>query len=125
MGGGWETRRKRVPGHDWIVVALGRPGRPRRVEVDTNHFKGNFPESVSLEGCSLRGAAADSFDPGCDLQAWPGASVAWKTLLPRTKVRAHTRHMFALRAAPAVTHVRLRAYPDGGVSRLRVWSEPA
>lgn len=125
MGGGWETRRKRVPGHDWIVVALGRAGRPRRVEVDTNHFKGNFPESVSLEGCAFKGRAeADAFDPGCDVQAWPGASVAWKPLLPRTKVRAHTRHFFSLKAAPAVTHVRLRAYPDGGVSRLRVWAEP-
>ncbi|TPW21461.1 MAG: allantoicase [Elusimicrobia bacterium] len=126
MGGGWETRRKRVPGHDWIVVALGRAGRPRRVEVDTNHFKGNFPESVSLEGCSFKGRAeADAFDLGCDLQAWPGAAVAWKPLLPRTKVRAHTRHMFALKGALAVTHVRLRAYTDGGVSRLRVWAEPA
>lgn len=126
MGEGWETRRRRAPGHDWIVVALGRAGRPRRVEVDTNHFKGNFPESVSLEGAFLRGGAeADAFDAGCDAQRVPGAGPAWKPLLPRTKVRASARHFFALEGAPAVTHVRLNAFPDGGVSRLRVHCEAA
>ncbi len=56
MSDGWETKRRRGPGHDWAVVKLGARGRVRRVEVDTAHFKGNFPESCSLEACDARGA---------------------------------------------------------------------
>ncbi len=122
MGGGWETRRKRVPGHDWIVVALGAAGSVGRVEVDTNHFKGNFPDSCWLEGCRVPAgrAAAPDFHRDADLR--------WTEILPRAKLRAHTRHLFSreLRSGRAVfTHVRLNIHPDGGVSRLRVWGTPA
>src|ERR1700692_2272204 len=54
---GWETRRRRSPGHDWCVVRLGVPGVVRGVVVDTAHFKGNYPESFRLEGCSARAHA--------------------------------------------------------------------
>ncbi len=57
MHDGWETRRRRGPGHDWCIVRLGAPGTIRRVEVDTSHFKGNFPESCSLEVCTRRAAS--------------------------------------------------------------------
>ncbi|MBI3298464.1 MAG: allantoicase [Elusimicrobia bacterium] len=129
MGGGWETRRKRVPGHDWIVVALGRAGKLRRVEVDTDHYKGNFPESCSIDGVRLPGpAAADAFDLGCDVQRAKGPGLAWTEVLPRTRLKAHTRHRFdrQLRnAAKAYSHLRLNIFPDGGVSRLRVFADPA
>ena len=59
MGDGWETRRRRGPGHDWAIVRLGAPGLLTRVEIDTNHFKGNYPDSASLEGCL---ADADSLE---------------------------------------------------------------
>jgi allantoicase len=110
MGGGWETRRKRQPGYDWLVVKLGARGVPEVVEVDTNHFKGNFPDRCSLEGIEAPSASITELI----------AERAWLPLLPETSLAAHTRHFFDLKGAP-VTHVRLNIFPDGGVSRLRVW----
>lgn len=115
MGDGWESRRRRGPGHDWAVLRLGRAGALLRAEIDTTHFKGNFPESCSLEGCSAP-------DAGNDLDALERAG--WRELLPRTKLEAHTRHTFALREAGPVTHARLHIYPDGGVARLRLYGAP-
>jgi len=40
---GWESRRRRTPGHDWCVVQLGLRGIIREVDIDTNHFLGNHP----------------------------------------------------------------------------------
>jgi allantoicase len=109
MGDGWETRRRRGPGHDWAIVRLGTPGALTRVEIDTNHFKGNYPESASLEGC---------FEPGTPLDALQEA--AWRELLARTTLRPHHRHFCTPRSDAPVSHVRLNIFPDGGVSRLRV-----
>ena len=116
MSDGWETKRRRGPGHDWCVIRLGARGAVRRVEVDTAHFKGNFPESCSLEVCTGsegRLTPAESFEES-----------DWRELLPRTKLQAHTRHLYEreLRDAGAATHVRFRIYPDGGVSRLRLYA---
>ncbi|HUE81620.1 MAG TPA: allantoicase [Pyrinomonadaceae bacterium] len=114
MSDGWETKRRRGPGHDWVIVKLGGPGRIRRVEVDTSHFKGNYPESCALEACYSVGATPESLS---DL------SVPWKTLLPRTTLQAHTRHLFAeeLTDVGIASHVRFNIFPDGGVSRLRIY----
>lgn len=110
MSDGWETKRRRGPGYDWSLIKLGRPGRIERVEVDTSHFKGNFPESCSLE--------ATSVGPNVTLE-----NAQWQTLLERTKLQAHTRHEFAdeIRKMDAVSHIRFNIFPDGGVSRLRVF----
>lgn len=115
MGSGWETRRRRGPGHDWIVIQLGARGTPRVLEVDTNHFKGNFPDRCALDVIDAPGARPS------DLVT----SEAWRPLLAETRLSADTRHFYAreLAAPSAVTHVRLRIFPDGGVSRLRVWGE--
>jgi allantoicase len=114
MSDGWETKRRRGPGHDWVVVKLGARGRLHQVEVDTAHFKGNYPESCSLEGC-------DAPEAGGNAEAL--ANCAWTEILPRTKLQAHTRHYFTdeLRDAGALSHVRFHIYPDGGVSRLRLY----
>jgi allantoicase len=112
MSDGWETRRRRGPGFDWAIVRLGAPGTVMRVEIDTNHYKGNYPESASLEGCDAPGAALESL-----------ASAAWSEILPRTRLHAHRRHLFSreLRSPGRVSHVRLNIFPDGGISRLRVF----
>ncbi len=112
MSDGWETKRRRGPGHDWTIIRLGKRGRIRRIEVDTAHFKGNFPESCSLEGCDA--PVEGSADP-------VASNVAWKELLPRTRLQAHTRHFFEdeISDTGALTHLRFNIYPDGGVSRLR------
>ena len=114
MSDGWETKRRRGPGHDWAIIKLARPGQIRRVEVDTSHFKGNFPESCLLEAGSLEGSNSEALT---DL------SVPWATVLPRTKLQAHTRHYFdqELLDTAVASHVRFSIFPDGGVSRLRVY----
>ncbi len=114
MSDGWETKRRRGPGHDWTIIKLGMPGTIRRLEVDTSWFKGNFPESCSLEAVNAAGLPEETLT---DL------SVAWTNVLPRTKLQAHTRHHFEneLLAAGTVSHLRFNIFPDGGVSRLRVY----
>jgi allantoicase len=118
MHDGWETRRRRGPGHDWCIVRLGAHGKISRIEVDTSHFKGNFPESCSLEVCT---APRDLIDPD-SLGALP-----WKEILTRTKLQADSLHIYEkeLLDARAVTHARFHIYPDGGVARLRIFGTPA
>ena len=113
MGDGWETRRRRGPGHDWAVVALAAPGRVKRVIVDTNHFKGNCPDRCSLEACVVKG----------NVDALNAHELPWKPLLPETKLTPHAEHTFEreLKDVGGCTHVRLSIYPDGGISRLRLW----
>lgn len=117
MSDGWETRRRRGPGHDWVILRLGVPGTIRRVDVDTSFFKGNFPESCSLEGCRVEGAMAE--DP-------PANSAVWKRILERIPLRANRRHFFRenIQEIGPVTHVRFNIFPDGGVSRLRLYGSP-
>ncbi|HZJ44202.1 MAG TPA: allantoicase [Pyrinomonadaceae bacterium] len=117
MSDGWETKRRRGPGYDWVIIKLGRPGSVDRVEIDTSYFKGNFPESCSLEGTNT----TDLVD-----EKLTDASVAWVNILSRTKLQAHTRHLFEkeLTDAGTVSHLRFNIFPDGGVSRLRVFGRP-
>lgn len=114
MSDGWETRRRRGPGHDWAVIRLGAAGTVRRVVVDTSHFKGNYPESCSLEGFNAEGVVVDE-------ATIPG--LPWKDVLPRTRLQAHTRHAYEeeIKGPGVVTHLRFNIYPDGGVARLRVY----
>jgi allantoicase len=114
MGGGWETRRRRGPGSDWIVVRLGAVGTIGMLELDTHHFKGNYPEAASVEGIHRADARlTELVDP----------ALAWSPILQRTKLQAHHRHFFRdeLVDRGPFSHVRLRIFPDGGVSRLRVY----
>jgi allantoicase len=115
QAGGWETRRKRAPGHDWIIVRLAARGRPRLIEIDTNHFKGNYPDRCAID-------CIDAPDGTRVTELI--ASEGWARYLEPVAVSAHQRHFFReLRSDAPATHVRLCIYPDGGVSRLRVWGE--
>ena len=118
MSDGWETKRRRGPGHDWVIIRLGAPGQVHRVEVDTSFFKGNFPESCSLEACNAGDLSVEKLT---DL------SVPWNSILPRTKLQAHTRHLFEqeLLDSDTASHLRFNIFPDGGVSRLRVYGKLA
>jgi allantoicase len=111
MSDGWETKRRRGPGNDWVIVRLAAEGLPRRVEIDTNHFKGNYPDTCSIDGTRAFAAAGVAL-----------IDAEWFEVLPRTKLQAHTRHIFIdeLTQNGPVTHLRLNVFPDGGVSRLRV-----
>ncbi|HYL75001.1 MAG TPA: allantoicase [Bryobacteraceae bacterium] len=113
MGGGWETKRRRGPGYDWIIVRLGARAAIQRIAVETEHYKGNYPDRCSIDACDAVGALAESLVTG---------RVAWHEILPAAKLEADAVHVFAaeLNAPDPATHVRLNIYPDGGVSRLRV-----
>lgn len=113
MGDGWETRRRREPGHDWSVIALARAGTIAQIDIDTAHFKGNFPHQVSLQAAFLPGVPDDQVI---------AASADWATLLPPQFMQADHIHVFSTpQPLGPVTHVRLNLFPDGGVSRLRLW----
>ncbi|MFO0553754.1 MAG: allantoicase [Polyangiaceae bacterium] len=117
MGDGWETKRSRRAGPDWAVVELAARGTVHRVEVDTNHFKGNYPESCALLVRDARGATQS------ELEALARSGEGWSEILARTKLQPHTRHFYEAEVAehaPA-THVLVRIWPDGGISRLRLW----
>jgi allantoicase len=110
MGEGWETARRRDDGNDWVVVQLVAPGRVLLAELDASHFKGNAPGSASL-----RGARSGT----------GGEPEGWLEMLPRARLQPDTRHRFPLRAGELASHVRLDAYPDGGLARLRLWGRLA
>jgi allantoicase len=50
---GWESRRKRIPGHDWSIVKLGLAGYIEGVSIDTAFFTGNQAPRFSLQGINL------------------------------------------------------------------------
>jgi allantoicase len=108
---GWESRRKRTPGHDWCIVRLARASRVHGVEVDTRHFTGNFPPSASIEAVWML-----DHDPADDAE--------WTPLLPTVDLAGDTRLFFAIDSERPVTHLRFNIYPDGGVARLRVFGVP-
>ena len=114
MGDGWETARRRGPGNDWVIIALGQPGEIERAEIDTAHFKGNYPDRVSLEG-----ALFENDDEVTN------SSPEWRTLLPEARLKMDQRHYFddALERIGPVSHVRVSIYPDGGLSRVRLFGK--
>lgn len=114
MGDGWETRRRRGPGHDWTILRLGRSGVIHRIELDTDHFKGNAPASCSLDGCAAGGASAEEVTRSEEL---------WRVLLQHAPLQPNARHRFEheVQELGPIDHVRLNIFPDGGVARLRVY----
>ena len=122
MGDGWETSRRRVPGHEWIVVRLAARATIESIVVDTAHFKGNYPDACSLQAADLTGTTGDL------PTLVTAASMFWQEILPEQKLAADRIHTFGgtlVKRAGAATHVRLNIHPDGGVSRLRVFGHPA
>ncbi|TXS57502.1 allantoicase [Streptomyces sp. t39] len=124
---GWETRRRRGVSaerphpadedHDWALVRLGAPGVIRGIVVDTAHFRGNYPQAVSVEGTSLPGSPSP--------EELLGDDVKWTTLVPRTAVGGHAANGFTVDVEQRFTHLRLKQHPDGGIARLRVYGEVA
>ncbi|KUF95368.1 GDP-Man:Man(3)GlcNAc(2)-PP-Dol alpha-1 [Phytophthora nicotianae] len=133
MADGWETARKatrppilkadaetgllEVPGKDWVVLKLGHLGVIQQVEVDTNHFKGNFPESCVVYGTRFHGNEDKLLKDG---------AVKWEVVLPRVKLQAHKQQYFSVADGnvnlipTGVNYVKLEMFPDGGISRLRL-----
>ena len=114
MGDGWETRRRREPGNDWCIIALAAPGIIDKVVVDTAHFKGNYPDRCSLQAARISGGSDQSIIT---------QSMFWAELLPSQKLAMDAEHTFSveLAALGSITYVRFNIFPDGGVSRLRLF----
>jgi allantoicase len=110
---GWESRRKRVPGHDWAVIQLATPGKIIGFDIDTNFFLGNHPPHASIEAVYMNDA-----DPVKD---WD--DVEWKEILYKSALDAGSQNFYESNSPELFTHIRLHIYPDGGVARLRVYGE--
>ena len=122
MGDGWETRRRRTPGNDWVILRLARKGEVRKIEVDTNFFKGNYPDRCSVDAVFLPVDLPSNLPADNSPESWETANIEWQTLLPEQKLQADHQHFFEaeLQTIGAVNHLRLNIFPDGGVSRFRV-----
>jgi allantoicase len=111
MGDGWETRRRRDSGHDWVLLRLAGTGHISQAVLDTSCFLGNAPGGAALLGCAAGEAGPDAAE--------------WFELLPLTGLQPDTRHRLRLGqgASRLVSHVRLEIHPDGGMARLRLFGE--
>ncbi|XP_078255343.1 allantoicase [Rhinoraja longicauda] len=137
MSDGWETARRldrpavlkaddqgilQVPGCEWAVFKLGHSGVIAHIEIDTSHFKGNFPDSCLIEGCAI----TPEEERKCIDAEWKScASLKWKILLPITKLKPHQQHFFSIKMEDVATHTRLTMRPDGGISRMRLVGHPS
>jgi len=113
MGDGWETKRRRDPGPDWIVIELAKVAKIKKVLIDTCHFKGNFPDTFKLEGALVNSNTTALED------------IKWETIIDKTKLYADREQWFVVKSnvlenEQTFSHVRLNIYPDGGVSRMRI-----
>ncbi|MBU3715214.1 MAG: allantoicase [Ferruginibacter sp.] len=110
---GWESRRKRTPGHDWCVIQLATSGKISGFDIDTHFFLGNHPPFASIEAANISGdTSPDNWE-----------NVAWKEILPKSPLDAGSQNFFEININEIFTHLRLHIYPDGGVARLKVYGE--
>jgi allantoicase len=117
MGDGWETKRNRTPNNkDWVIVQLAHVGVIEKILIDTCHFKGNYPDSFLLEGCNISKDDANTFD---------AEKIVWQPIMPQTKLAADFEHFFEseITNKGPFTHVKLNIFPDGGISRMRLWGK--
>ncbi len=106
---GWETRRRRRKGFDYLIVKLGKPGKIFNVDIDTSHFNGNQPTHASLEACYSNKK--------------PNKKIRWIKILNKKKLGPNKNHNFKIKNKSVFTHIKLNIFPDGGVARLRVYGE--
>ena len=118
MGDGWETKRRRAPGFDWCLLALGQSGKIEKVEIDTAHFKGNFPAQVSIQAIYI--------EETTDQQLIP-QSMFWPFLLEAQDMQMDHIHTFVeeILKQEKISHIRVNMIPDGGISRIRLWGKVA
>ena len=104
---GWESRRKRTPGHDYIILKLGKPGTISKIDIDTSHFNGNQPAMISVEGTYSHSNKINK--------------LKWTSILPKKKTKANSHHFFTVKNKKIFTHIKFNIFPDGGVARLRLY----
>ena len=116
MGDGWETKRRRTPGFDWCVLALGKNGLIEKIEIDTAHFKGNYPAQVSIQATYVENATDPQLIP---------QSMFWSYLLHPQDMQMDHIHLYIdeILKHEKISHIRVNMIPDGGISRIRLWGK--
>lgn len=109
---GWESRRKRVPGHDWCIIQLAVSGKIHGVDIDTNYFLGNHPPHASIEAANIPSG-----------QTIDASTIQWKEILPKSPLDPGSQNFYTIKDRNIYSHLRLNIYPDGGVARLKVYGE--
>ena len=105
---GWETRRKRKKGYDYLILKFGKPGKIYKIDIDTSYFSGNQPTKVSLEACSSK-------------KKLPNKNSKWIKILKKKPTKANSHHFFNIKNKSIFTHIKLNIYPDGGIARIRIY----
>ena len=105
---GWETRRKRTKGHDYLILKFGKPGEINKVDIDTSYFSGNHPNQISLQAC-------------LSSKKIPSKKTKWITIIKKSHTKANSHHFFNVKNKSLFTHVKLNIFPDGGVARIRIY----
>jgi len=115
MGDGWETRRSRGKNFDWLILKCATTGKISNIQIDTHHFKGNYPDKCSLQAAYLNGKISS--------KSIVNKSKKWKLLLNKVKLHAHKKHNFKnkLMKNKKVNYIKINIYPDGGISRIRAY----
>ena len=113
MGDGWETRRSRGKNFDWLIIKLGRTGTINKIEIDTHHFKGNYPDKCTVQGTYIPKKISN--------YSIVKKSNKWKSLLNKVKLNANKKHSFnnKIMKKNKINFIRINIYPDGGISRIR------
>ena len=116
MGDGWETRRRRDKGNDWLILNCIDGSSIDKIEISTHHFKGNYPNYCSLQAAYL---------PLKNSKQIVNSSSKWKYLLKNTKLSANKTHTFrnSSMKKEKINHVRINIFPDGGISRFRIFGK--
>ena len=117
MGDGWETRRSRGKNFDWIIIKCSTAGKIDRIQIDTHHFKGNYPDKCSIQ--------ATYIDNKLSSKNIVKKSKRWKLLLNKTKLYAHKKHNFKnkIMRNKKINYIRINIFPDGGISRVRIFGK--
>jgi len=115
MGDGWETRRSRGKNFDWLIIKMGRAGKINKIEIDTHHFKGNYPDRCSVQGTFISKKLSNN--------SIVKKSNKWKTLVNKAKLHPHKKHNFKNKKLKKnkINYIRINIYPDGGISRIRTF----
>ena len=115
MGDGWETRRSRGKNFDWLIIKFGKPGLIKKLEIDTHHFKGNYPDTCSIQTASISKNLSN--------KSIVNNSKNWKFILNKSKLSAHKKHIFKkfLIKRSKENYLKINIYPDGGISRIRAF----
>jgi Allantoicase len=116
MGDGWETRRRRGKGNDWLILNCIDGSSIDKIEISTHHFKGNYPSYCSLQAAYL---------PSKSSKQIVNLSNKWKYLLKNTKLSANKTHKFrnSLMKKEKINYIKINIFPDGGISRFKIFGK--